>query len=472
MTDVGGARNLLSLIADSLSTLETCCARTNTSIPDLREPFTLESEAFRTADPDAARAASIISAAALQLEAIFTPPQVGLLSFVAGSSKAAALRICLESNVTEILREAGPEGMHVNEIAKINGQDPSKLARFLRYLSTCHIYVELSPDVFANNRISSLMDSHKSVENLLARPEEKYINTNGLAAFVGHHLDETFKAAAYSWETLSDPEMGKSSEPNASPFNKVHNTKETLFSFYERPDQASRRKRFGIAMQGVEKMQPPTIIPNAYAWNQLPSGSVVVDVGGGVGTACLALAEKFPHLKLVVQDLPGIIDGAHEVWSKRNPTAISSGQVELQVHNFFEQQPQKKAAVYFLKHVLHNWSDEKCINILSRLRESAGESTKLVLMESLIPYACHDAGEDYAIPSESHIEAPKPLLANFGAANEMGFILDMIMYMVLNSQERTFRGMDLLLKKSGWKIVQVKGQAFDSSFFQVEAVPL
>ncbi|KAF5353683.1 hypothetical protein D9758_008626 [Tetrapyrgos nigripes] len=464
------ARQLLALISDSLSTLEDTCARNKTTIPNLREPFTPASEAFRT-DPQAARAASIISAAALQLEAIFTAPQVSLYHIVAGSSKAAALRVCLESNVTEILREAGLEGMHVNDLAKINGQDPMKLSRFLRYLSTCHVFVELSPDVFANNRISSLMDTHKSVRDLLAQPEEKYTNTNGMAAFVGHHLDETFKSAAYAWETLVDPEMGKSSETTAAPFNKVYNTKETFFSYYELPEQIDRRRRFGIAMQGVEKMQPPSAILNAFDWDKLPSESVVVDVGGGVGAACLSLSEHFPGLRLVVQDLPGIIDSAHEVWSKRNPKAISSGQVLLQVHDFFTEQPQKQPAVYFFKHVLHNWSDEKCKEILIRLRESAGGATRLVLMESLISYSCHNPGADYTVPS-NHVEAPKPLLANFGTVNEMGYVLDMIMFLILNSQERTFRGMDLLLRSSGWKIVGVRGQAFDSSFFQIEAEPI
>jgi len=98
----------------------------------------------------------------------------------------------------------------------------------------------------------------------------------------------------------------------------------------------------------------------------------------------------------------------------------------LSVHDFFEPQPQKKAAIYFLKHVLHNWSDENCVKILTRLRESADESTRLVLMESLISHSCHTAGEEYATPAASHVEAPKPLLANFGAVNEMGYILDMI----------------------------------------------
>ena len=51
----------------------------------------------------------------------------------------------------------------------------------------------------------------------------------------------------------------------------------------------------------------------AFDWAKLPTGSVVVDVGGGVGTACLSLAERYPDLKLVVQDLSGIINNAHEV---------------------------------------------------------------------------------------------------------------------------------------------------------------
>lgn len=44
-------------------------------------------------------------------------------------------------------------------------------ARFLRYLCSNHVYKEVSPDVFANNRISSLIDTGKSIEEL----REKYV---------------------------------------------------------------------------------------------------------------------------------------------------------------------------------------------------------------------------------------------------------------------------------------------------------
>jgi hypothetical protein len=47
-----------------------------------------------------------------------------------------------------------------------------------------------------------------------------------------------------------------------------------------------------------------------FAWNELPKDSLVVDVGGGIGSAALAVLRAHPHLRFVVQDLPGpIADG-------------------------------------------------------------------------------------------------------------------------------------------------------------------
>lgn len=39
--------------------------------------------------------------------------------------------------------------------------------RFLRILATNHIFEEVSPNVFAHNRISRVLDTRKSVEELL-----------------------------------------------------------------------------------------------------------------------------------------------------------------------------------------------------------------------------------------------------------------------------------------------------------------
>jgi len=81
----------------------------------------------------------------------------------------------------------------------------------------------------------------------------------------------------------------------------------------------------------------------------LHPGDIVVDVGGGVGSATLELYKFFPHLRYVVQDLESPIAAAKRVcelcdlllavlsayrqaqfWNEKAPDAIASGTVTLQ----------------------------------------------------------------------------------------------------------------------------------------------
>ena len=135
----------------------------------------------------------------------------------------ACLRFLEASHTVEILRAAGPHGMHVRELSRHVGVDEGKLSErvraydricvadgarlghILRLLATHHITRELQPNVFANNRISAIMDSGRAWEELRKayayspspslrattlisgaafRPQDKYEATNGIAAFV------------------------------------------------------------------------------------------------------------------------------------------------------------------------------------------------------------------------------------------------------------------------------------------------
>ena len=70
--------------------------------------------------------------------------------------------------------------MHIKKIAEKSGMHPKKLGMLplssssfeadlsalgvvMMYLATKHVFREISPDVFANNAISSLLDSGKPV---------------------------------------------------------------------------------------------------------------------------------------------------------------------------------------------------------------------------------------------------------------------------------------------------------------------
>ncbi|TFY51548.1 hypothetical protein EVG20_g10950 [Dentipellis fragilis] len=467
-------RQLLNLIQTSLATLEKTCAGAGLRIPDLNEPFTPSSEAFR-ADPVAAYAANTVAAAALQLAAVLTPPHISLYHVVGGHYRSTAVRVCHESHVTEILREAGPQGLHVKDIAAKNGQDPVKLGRFLRFLAVNHVYREVSPDVFANTRISSMLDTLKPSAEVIADPEHKFDNTIGLSGLVGHHLDESFKASAYTWETLADPQTGHSGEPTATPFCRAFARNETVWQFYGRPEEKYRQRRFDAAMLGVQALQIADAIFEAYDWKELAPNSVIVDVGGGVGTSAFPLAKELPTLNLVIQDLPNVVEEGQKLWATKLPEALSSGRVKFESHDFFKPQPKRDVSVFLLKQILHDWSDEYSAKILKRLREAANAKTKLILVETIISYACRQpsSDDDKRIPGAVPIEAPEPLLANFGAVCEMGFHGDMTMLVLYNGQERTFHHLQRLLRETGWAMKVIRRNQRDSTFLQgIETVPI
>ncbi|KAI0954308.1 hypothetical protein AcV7_007575 [Taiwanofungus camphoratus] len=162
----------------------------------------------------------------------------------------ACMRFAEASHTVEILREAGPRGLHVDalaaritelrraQLATLNasgehgaqgredgadtgtGVDTQLLSHILRLLATHHVLREVRPDVFANNRVSSAFDSGHSVAELRERPEIKYEGTNGAAAFVGMCTDELFKASAYLADCYifpSSPDATTSPPPTNRP---------------------------------------------------------------------------------------------------------------------------------------------------------------------------------------------------------------------------------------------------------------
>ena len=55
------------------------------------------------------------------------------------------------------------------------------------------------------------------------------------------------------------------------------------------------------------------IKPTGYGWEKLPPGSLVIDVGGGVGSQSLTPARRHPNLHFIVQDREAVIGDANEV---------------------------------------------------------------------------------------------------------------------------------------------------------------
>ena len=53
-----------------------------------------------------------------------------------------------------------------------------------------------------------------------------------------------------------------------------------------------------------------------FLWEQLPQGSILVDVGGGIGGHSIKVADAYPHICVVVEDREQVVSTAKEVSSR------------------------------------------------------------------------------------------------------------------------------------------------------------
>ncbi|KAJ3555091.1 hypothetical protein NM688_g2768 [Phlebia brevispora] len=446
-------RALVDLLNGAVTQIEAACASRSQIFPPSDDPFTLESEAARMS-PDVLLPGNIIVAAAQQLIAAVRIPALTLTLTGLSAYRTASLRLAISVHVSEILREAGPQGLHVNEIATKTKISPSKLARVLRLLATNHIYKEVAPDVFANNRLSSFLDTGKPVAAILEAPENKFDGTSGISAVLEHLTDEGLKVSGYLAETIMDPHTSLSEEANETAFNKAFGTTLSGFAWVELPENHLRLKRFTIGMKGTQNMVPPGIILENFDWKNLSKGSVLVDVGGGIGHESLVVARAHEHTNVVVQDRGPVISHATKYWESQFPEAVKAGRVKFQAHDFFTPQPVKEPAVFMLRHILHDWSDKYALIILKQLRAAAGPHTQLLVIDYTVQYACVDASTR-DIPGTEIQLPPAPLLANQGAAGAMPYYVDVHMMGMANGIERTVPHFQKLFEQAGWRLSQV-----------------
>jgi hypothetical protein len=85
-------------------------------------------------------------------------------------------------------------------------------------------------------------------------------------------------------------------------------------------------------------------------------------------------------LKFVVQDrAPALKQAETEVWPKENAGALADGKVKFMPHDFFEVNPVQKAEIYWLRYILHDWSDDYCVRILSAIKPSMGPRSRILI---------------------------------------------------------------------------------------------
>lgn len=115
----------------------------------------------------------------------------------------------------------------------------------------------------------------------------------------------------------------------------------------------------------------------AYDFSRFSS---IMDVGGGSGAFATTVLRAYPSMQGIVFDLPFCEQGARE--------HIASAGVSDRCHfvagDFFQSIP-PGADAYVLKFILHDWEDEKCVQILRACRAAVRDRARLLLVESVLP---------------------------------------------------------------------------------------
>jgi len=167
----------------------------------------------------------------------------------------------------------------------------------------------------------------------------------------------------------------------------------------------------------------------------------IVDVGGGYGRILAGVLKRYPSIRGVVFDLSHVEAGARATFASN----ALSGRCEFIAGSFFDTVPQG-GDLYFLSQVIHDWNDEKSLQILSNCRRALKPSGKLVVM-------------DIVMSNERNFP------------DRFGRILDLHMLAVSDGgRERTVGEFRSLLERSGFQLARVIPTRVPASL--IEAVPV
>jgi hypothetical protein len=186
--------------------------------------------------------------------------------------------------------------------------------------------------------------------------------------------------------------------------------------YAEHPEEANH---FAQGMSGFSAMAIDAVL-EAYSFT---GAHLVVDVGGSHGSLLSAVLQTLPHARGILFDRPNVVSGAGPALDR----AGVAPRVMCQGGSFFESVPEG-GDVYLLKSVLHDWSDDECVTILSACRKAMSPDGCVVVIEMLI----------------SNLGPPSPAP-----------LIDLNMLVMLTGRERTEEEFGALFTRAGLALSRI-----------------
>jgi SAM-dependent methyltransferase len=265
---------------------------------------------------------------------------------MSGHAVVRSVGLIAELGVPDVLAH-GP--MSAEHIAARCGADADALQRVLRTLAALGVFTQAStPPVFALTPLSELLRSDAP---------------DSLRDFA------RLRGGPMSWGAWGSLDHAvKTGKPA---FEHAHGL--TPFEYFERHPAAARV--FDDGMRSLSSQIHAAIV-KGYDFSRFTK---LIDVGGGRGGLLAAILRANPNLHGVLLDLAGALEGSAGLLREAGVAA----RCEAVAGDFFAPLPAGVDGA-MLSHVLHNWSDEDSVRILSNCRNALTPGGRVLVLEYVL----------------------------------------------------------------------------------------
>jgi hypothetical protein len=272
-------------------------------------------------------------------------PQEQLVHLASGYWYTQAIYVAAKLGIADALKDGARSA---DELAATAQTDPRALYRLMRALASLGIFAEVDRHRFELTPMAEYLrsDVPGSVRSLMIMRGE--------------------------WQYQSWGQLLYSIRTGRSAFEHVHHV--PLFDYLA--GNPEKGKLFDEAMTGVHGRETSAML-DAYDFSGI---GVLADVGGGNGEVISSVLERHPAMRGILFDRPSVITR-----SRVNLEAAGLiGRCEVMGGNFFESVP-GGADAYLLRHIIHDWDDDRSMAVLKNCRKVMGARGRLLVIEGLIP---------------------------------------------------------------------------------------